>query len=154
MSVFYRLVKNANKKSSGYGKWYARAVHTGVVTTDELADIMQENCTVKRSDILAVISELVTTMQKELLASKRVVIDRLGSFKIGLSGNGSETVKDYSVGTHVKGFHVLFMPETRKDTNGSRSKAMLRGARAMELPKNAVMPEEDAKSESGGTVQP
>ena len=65
MAVKYRIYQS-NRKGTFKGKWYARAVHEGTVTTDELADIMQNNCTVKRSDILAVISELVETMSTQL----------------------------------------------------------------------------------------
>ena len=58
MAVFYRLYQNNNKSASGYRKWYARAVVTETMTTRQLAEIMQENCTVKRSDIEAVLREI------------------------------------------------------------------------------------------------
>ena len=50
MAVKYKIYQS-NRKDAFKGKWYARAVHDGTVTTDDLADIMQDNCTVKRSDI-------------------------------------------------------------------------------------------------------
>ena len=80
MSVFYRLYKNTNSKSRAYNKWYAKAVVTNVVTTAKLAEIMQRNCTVKASDIRAVLTELVETMRDQLQDSKRVKLDGLGSF--------------------------------------------------------------------------
>ena len=66
MAVFYRLSQVTSPKQKGYGKWYPRAVMTNTVDTDALATIMQRNCTVKKSDILAVISELIETMQDQL----------------------------------------------------------------------------------------
>ena len=66
MSVFYRLSQVTSPKAKGYGKWYPRAVITQTVETEELAAIMQRNCTLKKADILAVISELIETMQDEL----------------------------------------------------------------------------------------
>ena len=71
-------------KQKGYGKWYPRAVMTNTVDTDALATIMQRNCTVKKSDILAVISELIETMQDQLQDSKRVKLNGFGTFKIGM----------------------------------------------------------------------
>ena len=62
MSIFYRIYQNNNSENKGYGKWYARAVMTSTVTTKELAKVMQENCTLKRSDIEAVLRELSTPM--------------------------------------------------------------------------------------------
>lgn len=84
MAVFYKLYQENREGSANKGKWYARAVHTGTVTIDDLADEMQANCTVKRADIVAVLSELVETMQKHLQMSHRVKLDRLGTFKIGM----------------------------------------------------------------------
>ena len=66
MAVFYKLYQDNRKNSKQKGSWYGRAKHVDTVTTEQLAEEMQENCTVKRSDILAVISELVTTMRKRL----------------------------------------------------------------------------------------
>ena len=96
MSVFYRLYQNNNKRSSVYKKWYARAVMVDTMSTRELAEIMQENCTVKRSDIEAVLRELVPTMTRAMQDSKRVKIDGLGTFKIGLKTKPSVSPKEFS----------------------------------------------------------
>ena len=58
MAVLYRLSKNNNQYNAGYGQWYAQSVMTETVDTDKLATIMQRNCTVKKSDILAVFMRL------------------------------------------------------------------------------------------------
>ena len=49
MAVLYRLSENKNELSKGYRKWYAKAVMTQTVDTNELANIMQRNCTVKEN---------------------------------------------------------------------------------------------------------
>ena len=43
---------------------------------------------------------------------------------------------------HIKGLHVVFMPERTKDTAGNRSKQFLQGAKVEELPLNTVVKEE------------
>ena len=91
MAVFYRLSQVTSPKQKGYGKWYPRAVMTTTVDTNELANIMQRNCTVKKSDIVAVITELIETMQDQLQDSKRVKLNGFGTFKIGLSGEGVDS---------------------------------------------------------------
>ena len=75
MSVFYRLHQDKSKNTVRSGKWYARAVPTAVINTRQLAEIMQRNCTVKKSDILAVLDELVETMRDQMQDSKRVKLD-------------------------------------------------------------------------------
>ena len=138
MSVFYRLSQVTAPKAKGYGKWYPRAVMTETVETNELASIMQRNCTLKRADILAVISELIETMQDQMQNSKRVKLNGFGSFKIGIKGEGADSAADFSVGKNVKGLHVLFMPEVKKDGNGQRQKTFISGCSVQEAPKNGV----------------
>ena len=140
MAVLYRLTKNNNQYNSGYGNWYAQSVMTETVDTDKLATIMQRNCTVKKSDILAVITELIETMQDQLQNSKRVKLNGFGSFKIGIENakGGAETAADFSAGKHIKGLHVLFQPEVKTDTNGQRQKTFITGCSVQEAPKNDV----------------
>ena len=138
MSVFYRLSQVTSPKAKGYGKWYPRAVMTETVETNELATIMQRNCTLKRADILAVISELIETMQDQLQNSKRVKLNGFGSFKIGIKGEGTDSAAEFSIGKNVKGLHVLFMPEVKKDSNGQLQKTFISGCSVQEAPKNGV----------------
>ena len=83
MAVFYKLYQIMKEGSADQGKWRVRVVPQGVVTTKELAKIMEQNCTVKSSDINAVLRELAETMKTSLLDGNRVVLDGLG----GLQGD-------------------------------------------------------------------
>ena len=125
------------------GKWYARAVPTAVINTRQLAEIVQRNCTVKRSDVVAVIEEMVEVMKDQMQDSKRVKLDGFGSFKIGIQSKGAQTAGKFSVAEHVKGLRVVFMPERTKDSSGNRSKQFLQGARVEELPLNTVVKEDE-----------
>ena len=99
---------------------------------------MQANCTVKRADIVAVLSELVETMQKHLQMSHRVKLNRLGTFKIGMSTKPAATIDDFTAGQNVKSVHVLFQPETKIEKDKTRVRALLTGCKVQELPKNAI----------------
>ena len=142
MSVFYRLHQDQSTGTKRSGKWYARAVPTAVISTRQLAEIVQRNCTVKKSDVMAVIEELVEVMKDQMQDSKRVKLDGFGSFKIGIESKGAQTAGKYSVSEHVKGLHVVFMPERTTDSGGNKSKQFLQGARVEELPLNTVEKEE------------
>jgi len=141
MSVFYRLNQDKSKNTMRSGRWYARAVSTSVINTRQLAEIMQRNCTVKRSDILAVIDELVETMRDQLQDSKRIKLDGFGSFKIGVRSIGANSAKEFSVSENIKGMRVIFSPERSTDASGNRTKQFLQGIKVEELPKNAVSKE-------------
>ena len=142
MSVFYRLHQDQSTGTKRSGKWYARAVPTDVINTRQLAEIVQRNCTVKKSDVMAVIEELVEVMKDQRQDSKRVKLDGFGSFKIGVQSKGAQTAAKFSVAEHIKGLRVVFMPERTTDSGGNRVKQFLQGARVEELPLNTVVKEE------------
>jgi predicted histone-like DNA-binding protein len=159
MSVFYRLSKVTSPKAKGYGKWYPRAVITQTVDTEMLATIMQRNCTLKKADIVAVISELIETMADQLQDSKRVKLNGFGSFKIGIRGEGADSAADFSISKNIKGLHVLFQPEVKTDGSGLRQKTFITGCSVQEAPKNDVDTTKPANSGSnggstGGNTQP
>ena len=148
MSVLYRLSKVTSPKAKGYGKWYPRAVITQTVDTDMLATIMQRNCTLKKADIVAVITELIETMADQLQDSKRVKLNGFGSFKIGIRGEGADSAADFSASRNIKGLHVLFQPEVKKDSSGVMQKTFVSGCTVQEAPKNDV---DTTKPASGNT---
>ena len=155
MSVFYRLSKVTSPKAKGYGKWYPRAVITQTVDTEQLATIMQRNCTLKKADIVAVISELIETMADQLQDSKRVKLNGFGSFKIGIRGEGADSAADFSTSKNIKGLHVLFQPEVKTDGSGLRQKTFITGCSVQEAPKNDVDTTKPANSGgNGGSPQP
>ena len=136
MAVLYKLRQEKRTKSKFKGQWYARSIAIDTVNTTALADIMQQNCTVKKSDILAVIAELVEVMKQQLQDSKNVRLDGFGTFRIGLKTKPAVS-------------HILFRPITRVNKDKSRSRAFLDGCRVQELPANAVVKKQ---KKAGGTA--
>lgn len=135
MSLFYKLNQNNNTKNpAAYGKWFARAAHTETIDTGMLAQEMQQNCTLKTSDIVAVVSELVDCMTRHLQDSKRVYLRGLGTFKLAISSHGVDNPADFVPNRDIRDLHILFYPETRVFSDGTRIRALISGARAIELP--------------------
>ena len=156
MAVLYRLSQNKMSNSKANGKWFAQAVMTGTIDTDALAEIMQRNCTVKKSDIQAVISELIETMQDQLQNSKRIKLNGFGAFKLGIenAAGGAATAAEFSASKNIKGLHVLFQPEVKTDTTGQRRKTFVTGCTVQEAPKNDVdtaKPANDSDSGNSGS---
>lgn len=133
MAVLYKKykLKNIHAKTNNYT--YARAVNSGTVHTADLAEVIQRNCTCKKSDVLAVLAELVEVMQTELQSSHRVHLDGFGSFKIGIKTHGEKEEKDFSPAKNIVGMKVLFQPEMRISPNGVRTRALLMGAKLKEV---------------------
>lgn len=138
MAVFYRLAKNNNQKSTQFGKWYAKAVSTCVIGTEEIAGIIQENCSMKKSDVKAVLDELVSVMNQALKDSKRVKLDGFGSFKMGLVTTPADSAAEFSVTKNVAKVRVNFRPEVKKVAGKISSQTFVSGTYVAELPKNDV----------------
>ena len=92
----YKIYKNNNKKNAGFGKFYARAMHNGTTNLDDIAAIIERNCSMKKSDVKAVLTELVEVMTAQIQDSKRVKLDGLGTFKIGISTKGAESAAAFN----------------------------------------------------------
>ena len=151
MAVLYRLQKNLNSKSSSYGKVYAKAVVTNTIDLNMLADRIQRNCSAKRSDVLAVLTELVEVMQDELQNGHKVKLDGFGSFKIGIRGTTAESVEQYKITENVKGLRVNFQPEVHIETDKRRTKMFLSGCKLKEMPKNLELTDENNNADDNNS---
>ena len=127
MAVRYVLKKVNNDKSPINGKWIGRAKVVNVVEIEQLAKEIQDSCSVKKSDVKAVLDELVEQMTHHLQNSERVKIAGFGSFKVGLKTKAADSPKTFKVSTNVKGIHVIFQPEVKTSADGSRTKTFLTG---------------------------
>ena len=143
MSVLYRLHQDQSVGTKRSGKWYARMVPIGMIDTRGLAEIIQRNCTVKRSDVMAVLEELVDTMRDQLQDSKRVKLDGFGSFKIGINCKGARSAKAFTINDNIEGLHVVFTPERTHDQAGNKVKQFLQGVKVEELPENKIAKDEE-----------
>ena len=140
MSVRYKLYQDNRAESPTRGKWYARAVYNQKPKTlNQLALKIQENVSVKKADVKAVLDEMVGVLKEWLQDSNRVKIEGLGSFKIGLKTKPADTAKDFTASKHVVGARVNFLPEIEVDpTTGARIKSLLMGLEVEETYPNDV----------------
>ena len=132
MAVRYKLYQNAIKTSKNYKKWYARATVNDVITTEQIAYKIQQNCSVKKSDVKAVLDEMVEVMTEALQDGKRVKIGGIGSFKIALSSKPSDNREDFNARQCIYGLRVAFNPEVKVNGSGRRVKAFLDGVQLAE----------------------
>lgn len=147
MAVNYKIYKS-NRKGTGNGMYYARVSHRGTSTVNDLAKTMEANSTVKRSDILAVLSELSETMRNELIQGNRVKIDGLGTFKVGIDTKPAMTAKEFNSKKNIKRIHLVFLPEVTSDGQGKRVKTLISGVKVQEASEYALS-DNEATEESG-----
>ena len=127
MALKYRLKVNNNDKQNTYGMFYARAVVDETVGIEYLAEKIEENVSVKRADVLAVLSELSVVLKEALQESKRVVIPYLGAFKLSLRSAAAADKESFNVREHIKGINVHFLAEGHTDSKGRVYRELTRG---------------------------
>lgn len=118
MAITYRLRQDNQERSQYKGKWFGHAVNLGTVETDDMARIIERNCSVKRSDVLAVLSELSEVMRQQLQNSHRVRLAGIGSFMVGINGRPCDRPEDYNV-SYVTGLHICFKAEKELRLDGT-----------------------------------
>lgn len=131
--INFKMYQDNRKNSKKKGYWYARVCNQGIADIKYLAGRISNTCTVTESDILAVISALVTEMGYALKDGKRVVLSGLGSFKAGFRSKGVEKLKDFNPVAHIYNPHINFLPQTARGDGKNRYKTMLLGWRVSGL---------------------
>ena len=100
MSQKYIKSKVKSVKSPAYGKYFAQAVYDEkFIETDELAAYIQQQASVKRSDIGAVLDELGDALKHYFELGQKVRIKGLGIFKVGFSSIGVTKLEDCTAAT-------------------------------------------------------
>ena len=121
-----KYIKSQNKNShnaKSYGKYYATAVYDNhFIGTEELADFIQQQASVKKSDIKAVLDELGAAMKHYFELGQKVKLDGIGIMKVGISSIGLSRNEDCTSAT-ITTRRVLFQPETERVVVGQEKKA-------------------------------
>ncbi len=127
MSVKYRIREFKNSRSDYNGYFYGQAVYNDVLDLDGIADLIERNCSMKKSDVKAVLTEMVEVFTDALQDSKVVKVDGLGRFKIGLRSHMTDTMDKFSA-SDIYGLKAVFQPEYTINKDGSRNTVLLEGA--------------------------
>ena len=121
-----KYIKSQNKNShnaKSYGKYYATAVYDNhFIGTEELAEFIQTQASVKKSDIKAVLDELGAAMKHYFELGQKVKLDGIGIMKVGFSSIGVARIEDCTSAT-ITTRRVLFQPETERVVVGQEKKA-------------------------------
>ena len=114
MSQKFKKLQNTNDDSTAFGKWFATAVYDQhFIETEELANYIQQQASVKKSDIKAVLDELGGAMKHYFELGQKVKLEGIGIFKVGFSSIGT-TEKEDCGAQNITVRRVLFQPESKR----------------------------------------
>ena len=124
MALIYHGVQSTIENKSGEKTWHLSLVKTGeVITTQQLGEKIAEKSSLTAGDVHNVIRNLMSVMRDELLDSRSVKLDGLGTFtmKARTRGKGVATAKEVSP-NQVVSLRCQFTPEyTRVGTTTTRA---------------------------------
>ena len=123
MAITYRLRQDNRQVTKYPGKWFAHSVNLRTVDTDEVARIIERNCPVKRSDVLAVITELGDVMRQLLSESHRVRLKGIGSFMTSIQGTPCDHPSQYSP-KYIRGVKLNFTADKEMEFDNVRYEAL------------------------------
>ena len=109
-SVTYSVVPRTKPgEKNDPPKFYAQAQARGDVNIREMAERIQNSCTVHKSDVYAVLVALEDVVADAIQNGEIVRLGELCTLQVGLSGKGSLTEEDYN-DTLIKRAKINFRP--------------------------------------------
>jgi predicted histone-like DNA-binding protein len=110
MAVHIRLIKNNIKRSSSYGKYFAKTVSQGEVTLRDLAAEACRNSGFSEGAVIGVVTELQDMLKHRLSEGQTVVIDGIGRFSLRAESIGVDDPKTFNIRRHIKRIVCGFLP--------------------------------------------
>ena len=106
MSIQYEFYRNPNSQGTNKKRYHARVVPAGRISTDDLAEEIQKECTLTVADVKSVLIALADKMSEHLGEGRKVYLEGIGYFQVNLrckeevrtmSGIRSENIEFKSV---------------------------------------------------------
>lgn len=102
--------KNNIKSNKAYGKWFAHTLRGSEMTLEEIEQRIQDNCSVTRADVRAVVTALQEVVERGLKDGHVVSLGELGKFYLSIRSECVDQPDDFSVQKHVKGVVCNYIP--------------------------------------------
>lgn len=84
MSIEYDFYRNPNSQGTDKKRYHARVVSSDRITTDELAEEIQNECSLTITDVKAVLIALGDKLAKHLGDGSKVHLEGIGYFQVNL----------------------------------------------------------------------
>ena len=118
MAVHIKLIRSNIKRSSGYGKYYAKAVSQGEVTLEDIAKEACRNSSCSEGTVVMVVTELQDILKQRLSEGQTVVLPGIGRFSLRVESVGVDHPKDFNIGRHITRIVCGFLPAGRRVAGG------------------------------------
>ncbi|WP_321332452.1 HU family DNA-binding protein [uncultured Bacteroides sp.] len=130
MPLFYKATQSSLATKDGSKKWHPRLVKVGkVINTQKIGEMIAEKSSLTAGDVHSVIRNLMTVMREQLMNSRTVKLEGLGTFTVIANTQGKGVDKQEDVASNqIARLRVNFSPEyTRSPGTGGITRALYAG---------------------------
>ena len=111
MTVLYSSVKRETPGKPGMYKYFPTIRSYDAVKLHTLASLISEECSLTRSDVIAVIDALLRASVREAKAGRMIDLGDLGKFYLRARGGGKDRADAVRMGTGTNAkVHLYFRP--------------------------------------------
>jgi predicted histone-like DNA-binding protein len=110
MAIHIKLIRNNIKRSSAYGKYFAKTVSQGEVT---LKDLVRQSLLARGYDegaVVAVVADLEHALKVKLSDGYTVVLPGIGRFSLRVESQGVDEPRQFSLRRHITRIVCGFLP--------------------------------------------
>lgn len=154
MPLFYKGLQSQLETKEGVKLWHLSLVKVGkTVCLQDLAERIAEMSSVTPGDVHNVVRNLMTVMRSELLNSRTVRLDGLGTFTMRAQTRGKGTATEKEVNPNqVTALKCQFTDEYTRPAALGTTRALLKGVEFERYDKSVVPDGGGDAGEGGGEV--
>ena len=129
MPLIYKPYQATLANKEGQKLYYPRLVKFGkMVNTQKMAELIAEKASLTAGDVHNVIRNLMSVMREQLLNSRTVRLEGLGTFTMIAKANGKGVELENKVSSsQITSLRCQFTPEYTRAANGSATRALTTG---------------------------
>lgn len=129
MPLIYKSTQSTLPTKSGDKLFYPVLVKMGkVVDTQKIGELIAQKASLTPGDVHSVIRNLMEVMREQLLNSRTVRLDGLGTFTmIAKAGGNGVASKDKVNPSQIKNLRCQFTPEYRRSAGAGVTRALTEG---------------------------
>lgn len=130
MPLIYKTIQSTLATKSGEKLFYPVLVKMGkVVDTQKIGEMIAQKASLTPGDVHNVIRNLMEVMREQLLNSRTVRLDGLGTFTmIAHAGGNGVATKDKVNPSQIKKLRCQFTPEYTRPAGSGTTRALTEGA--------------------------
>ena len=129
MPLIYKPYQATLANKEGQKLFYPRLVKIGrTVNTQKMAELIAEKASLTAGDVHNVIRNLMSVMREQLLNSRTVRLEGLGTFTmIAKAGGKGVELENKVSSSQITSLRCQFTPEYTRAANGSATRALTTG---------------------------